>query len=78
MFVEFREWQDQLKSGNSLKEKTDLSTLTHFLEVMQVKYGSRWISSAMMVREFWKVYVKNPKELAAAIYGKFLCQQLWL
>ena len=61
-------WSNQLHNGNTLQEVTDLPTLTHFLEVMQVKYGSRWLALLINVpnQDF---LIEDPEEFAQKLFG---------
>ena len=63
-------WLKSLKQGASKpKEATTLEKLTTFLQFMQVKYGSRWISIPAVVPHM-KVLITDPVKTAKQLYGK--------
>ena len=58
---------ENVPNAKAVSEVIDLPTLTRILEVMQVRYGSRWIGSLFSEHELG--LVKDPKKLAEELYG---------
>ena len=58
-----------------VSEAIDLSNLTRITEVMQVKYGSRWIALILeSVNE--NGLIDDPREFAKELYGKNMLRNL--
>ena len=55
--------------AKKVSDVIDLPTLTHIFQVMQVKYGSRWLSSFFMVPN-QPYLIENPEKLASDLYGE--------
>ena len=58
-----------------VSEAIDLSNLTRITEVMQVKYGSRWIALILKSVNVNGV-ILDPKEFAKELYGKNMLRNL--
>ena len=55
--------------ATKVSDVIDLPTLTHIFQVMQVKYGSRWLSSFFMMPN--QMYlIEDPEKLASDLYGE--------
>ena len=56
-----------------IKTKHDLATVVDFFKMMQVKYGSRWVSYPVNA-DFEEILITSPEVAAESLYGELqLC-----
>ena len=65
------DWVKGMKVRNpvDIRANYKLKDVERFFEVMQVKYGSRWIAMVLLA-ENQNMLIEDPKAMAENLYGK--------